>query len=93
MTLNNVVGGALFILGVLMVIIALAAFVKVQFFSGKKKSLKEINETLKQVNALLKSWTKILLLIPAPMRHIFVLLPLGLIVALGGVLILIYKPI
>jgi len=93
MTLNDIVGVALLILGGLMVLIALAAFVKIEFFSGTTKGLKEINETLKQVNALLKSWTKILLLIPPPMRHIFVLLPLGLLVGLAGVLILSYKPI
>ncbi len=90
MTLNDVVGIALLIMGGLMAIIALAAFVQVQFFSGTKKGL---TETLKQVNELLKSWTKILLLIPEPMRHIFVLLPLGLIVAGVGVWILTKKPI
>lgn len=93
MNLNEIVGLVLLILGGLMILISLAAFVKVEFFSGKTKGLKEINETLKQVNALLKNWAKILLLIPVPMRHIFVLLPLGLIVVGAGVWILVYKPI
>jgi hypothetical protein len=93
MNLNEIVGLVLLVVGLLMVVISLAAFVKIQFFDGKTKGLKEINETLKQVNALLKTWAKILLLIPEPMRHIIVLLPLGLIVAGAGVWILVYKPI
>jgi hypothetical protein len=90
MNLNDIVGVALLILGGLMVIIALAAFVKVQFFTAGTKSF---NETLKQINELLKSWEKILLLIPPPMRHIFVLLPLGLVVGAAGLWILTKKPI
>lgn len=89
MTLNNVVGVALLILGGLMVIIALVAYVKV-LRDGTKKGTAEV---LEQVNELLKSWTKLLLLIPPPMRHIFVLLPLGLIVGGVGVWILTNKPI
>jgi hypothetical protein len=93
MNLNDIVGLVLLIVGLLMVFISLAAFLKVEFGGGKTKGLKEINETLKQANALLEKWVKLLGLLPERIRHVFVLLPLGLIVAGAGVWILVYKPI
>ena len=93
MNLNSIVGIVLLVVGLLMVLISLAAFLKVEFGGGKTKSLKEINETLKQANALLEKWVKLLGLLPERIRHVFVLLPLGLIVVGTGVWILAYKPI
>jgi hypothetical protein len=93
MTLNEILGIILFVLGALMIVISLVAFVKVQFFSGTTRGLKDLNETLAQVNALLKNWQRLLLLVPPPLRHIFWLLTIGGVFIAAGLYLLIGKPI
>ena len=87
--LNEIIGLIVFGLGVVTFIICLAAFVKVVFGRQPRKGAADI---MKQIDALLKTWIEALKIIPEGLRHIFLLLPFGIILMLGGYYTLAFKP-
>jgi hypothetical protein len=93
MNLNLILGLILFVLGGLMMLIGVVAFVKVQFFTGDTRSLKDLKETLAEANLLLKNWRQLLLVLPKPFRSVFWMLTLGGILIAAGLYLLIDKPI
>jgi hypothetical protein len=93
MNLNDIVGLVLLILGGLMILISLAAFLKVQFFTDTTRSLKDLKETLHEANVFLENWIKLLGLLPQALRGVFWMLTFGGIFVTLGLYLLIYKPI
>ena len=90
MNLNDIIGVVLSILGGLMILISLIAFIQVQFFSGDTRGF---SETLREVNITLENWIKLLGLLPQALRGVFWMLTFGGIFVVLGLYLLIYKPI
>jgi len=90
--INEIVGLLLLALGIAAVVVALAAFWHVQFGS-RGEAQRSLGDTLQHINAVLKTWLEILRVIPERFRHIFVLLPFGLILMALGLYVLVHKPI
>jgi len=89
--INEIVGLVLLALGVIIIIISLAAFL-ITISRRRKKGVKEWTNLLKEVNALIKNWTSLLDRLPVDVREVFVLLPLGLILIVLGAYILAKHP-
>jgi hypothetical protein len=90
--INELVGGVLLVLGLITFIICLAAFVKVTFGSAKRRE-RGAKEILAEINSLIQNWTAALKLLPRAVRSLFLLLPFAVLLIIGGLYILIYKPI
>jgi hypothetical protein len=89
--INQFVGLVLLALGVAATVVCLIAFLRVSFQAAERK--RGAKEILEQINALIRNWTALLKLLPLKFRHIFVLLPVGLVLIFAGLYILIKKPI
>jgi len=88
--MNEIIGFVLLGLGIVIVLICLVAFLRVVFSQQKVKGATEV---LEQINALIKNWVSLLAIVPDGFKHIFALLPFGLVFVLLGLYILIRKPI
>ena len=89
--INEIVGLVLLALGVIIIIISLAAFLET-LSRRRTKGVKDWTNLLKEVNGLIKSWTGLLDRLPIDVREVFVLLPLGLILIGLGTYILAKHP-
>jgi hypothetical protein len=89
--INEIVGLTLLALGVLIVVISVVAFV-VTLSRRRKKGVKDWTNFIKEVNALIKSWTLLLDKLPIDVREVFVLLPFGFILIGLGAYILAKHP-
>jgi hypothetical protein len=89
--INGIVGLTLLALGVIIVVISLAAFV-VTLFRRRKKGVKDWTNLIREVNALIKNWTSLLDKLPIDVRPVFVLLPFGFILIGLGVYTLAKHP-
>jgi hypothetical protein len=90
--INEIVGLFFLAIGAAAVVVAITAFWRVQFGTAKREE-RSFGDTLKHINALLNTWLEILRLIPERFRHIFVLLPIGVVLMASGLWVLVQKPI